>query len=84
MDAYFVSPQRTEDAELAFEIETVSKIPVVSALLISISGLLAILDEHRQRRRYHCLPGDRHIKGNHWKREKGADRQIRGNQEMWA
>lgn len=48
MDTYFAPPQRTEDAELSFEIEAVSKNPVVSGLLRSISGLLAILDGHRQ------------------------------------
>ncbi|MCF8113285.1 MAG: PAS domain-containing sensor histidine kinase [Desulfotignum sp.] len=48
MDTYFASPQRTDDAQLALEIEEVSKSPVVSGILKSISGFIAILDEHRQ------------------------------------
>ncbi len=48
MDTYFAPPQRAEDSELSFEIEAVSKNPVVSGLLRSIGGLLAILDRHRQ------------------------------------
>ena len=48
MDTYFASPERTTDRELAFEIDLVSKNPVLSGLLHSISGLLAILDDHRQ------------------------------------
>ncbi len=48
MDTFFATPERTDDAELASEIEAVSQNPVISGLLRSISGLLAILDENRQ------------------------------------
>lgn len=48
MDTYFATPEKTNDKEIAAEIETVSKNPVISGLLHSISGLLAILDENRQ------------------------------------
>lgn len=48
MDTYFAPPERVSDEELATEIEILSKNPVMSGLLHSISGLLAILDEHRQ------------------------------------
>ncbi|MBN2311242.1 MAG: PAS domain-containing protein [Candidatus Hydrogenedentes bacterium] len=48
MDSYFASPERASDQELAAEISLVSKNPVMSGLLHSISGLLAVLDEHRQ------------------------------------
>ena len=48
MDTYFAPPERVSDDELATEIDIVSKNPVMSGLLHSISGLLAILDEHRQ------------------------------------
>lgn len=37
-----------DESELAIEIEIVSSNPVVTGLLHSISGLLAVLDEHRQ------------------------------------
>jgi K+-sensing histidine kinase KdpD len=48
MDTYFASPGKTNDRELATEIEIISNNPVMSGLLQSISGLLAILDENRQ------------------------------------
>src|SRR5512145_1322673 len=48
MDTYFASPEKTNDRELATEIEIISNNPVMSGLLQSISGLLAILDENRQ------------------------------------
>jgi len=48
MDTYFPPPQRVSDEELAIEIDIVSKNPVMSGLLHSISGMLAVLDEHRQ------------------------------------
>ncbi len=48
METYFASPERVTDAELAFEIDFVSKNPVMSGMLHSINGLLAVLDEHRQ------------------------------------
>lgn len=48
MDTYFASAERADSEELAVEIDIVSKNPIVSGLLHSISGLLAVLDEHRQ------------------------------------
>lgn len=48
MNTYFAPPEKINDEELANEIDTISKNPVMSGLLHSISGLLAILDEHRQ------------------------------------
>lgn len=48
MDTYFAPPARASDEELAAEIDIVNKNPVISGLLHSISGLLAIMDEHRQ------------------------------------
>jgi len=48
METYFAPPERTSNEELKLEIDLVSKNPVMSGLLHSISGLLAILDEHRQ------------------------------------
>ncbi len=48
MDTYFAPPERAHDDELVSEIDIVSKNPVMSGLLHSISGLLAVLDEHRQ------------------------------------
>ncbi|GBC61385.1 histidine kinase [Desulfonema ishimotonii] len=48
MDTYFASPKRTSEEKLFAEIDFVSKNPVISGLLHSISGLLAILDENRQ------------------------------------
>ena len=48
MDTYFAPAKRANEKELASEIEIVSKNPIVSGLLHSISGLLAVLDEHRQ------------------------------------
>ncbi|CAB5098395.1 hypothetical protein D3OALGB2SA_1673 [Olavius algarvensis associated proteobacterium Delta 3] len=48
MDTYFAPPERVSVEELEIEIEIVSKNPVMSGLLYSINGLIAILDEHRQ------------------------------------
>jgi signal transduction histidine kinase len=48
MDTYFASPERTDKKYLAAEIETVNNNPVMTGLLHSISGLLAVLDENRQ------------------------------------
>jgi signal transduction histidine kinase len=48
MDTYFAAPSRATARELADEIRMVSTNPVVSGLLHTISGLVAILDEHRQ------------------------------------
>ncbi len=48
METHFAPPENTNEAELAIEIEIVSKNPVLSGLLNSVSGLLAVLDENRQ------------------------------------
>ena len=48
METYFAPAERTSEKELISEIEIVSNNPVMSGLLQSVSGLLAILDEHRQ------------------------------------
>lgn len=48
METYFAPAARASDKELATEIEIVSRNPLISGLLHSISGLLAVLDEHRQ------------------------------------
>lgn len=48
MDSYFAPPERLTEKELATEIEIVNKNAIVSGLLFSIGGLLAVLDEHRQ------------------------------------
>jgi hypothetical protein len=48
MSRFFASPGKTSEADLVAEIDIVSKNEVVSGLLHSISGLLAILDEKRR------------------------------------
>ena len=48
MDTYFAPAERANEKVIAAEIEIVSKNPLMSGLLHSISGLLAVLDEHRQ------------------------------------
>ena len=48
MNTHFAPAERADEKELTFEIDFVSKNPIMSALLHSISGLLAILNEHRQ------------------------------------
>ena len=48
MDTYFASPEKAKDEELAAEIDFVSSNPVISGLLRSVNGLLAILNKHRQ------------------------------------
>lgn len=48
MDTHFASPEKATDQELADEIRMISTNPVVSGLLHAISGMVAILDEHRQ------------------------------------
>ncbi len=47
-DTNFAPAERASEEELATEIKIVSKNPLVSGLLHSISGLLAVLNEHRQ------------------------------------
>jgi K+-sensing histidine kinase KdpD len=49
MDTYFAPAQRANKNELAAEIEIVmSNSPIVSGLLHSVNGFLAVLDTHRQ------------------------------------
>jgi K+-sensing histidine kinase KdpD len=48
VDTYYAPPERTADKDLAAEIKIVSGNPIVTGLLHSISGLLSVLDEHRQ------------------------------------
>ena len=48
MDTFFAPPEKAGDRELAAEIQAVGESVVISGLLQSVSGLLAILDEHRQ------------------------------------
>ncbi len=47
-DTFFAAPERASTAQVKSEIEFVSSNPVVEGLLHSISGLIAILDDHRQ------------------------------------
>lgn len=48
MHTYFAPAERIPPEELNMEFEIVSNSPVMSGLLNSVSGLLAVLDEHRQ------------------------------------
>lgn len=48
MKTYFASPERSSSKELKEEIELVSQSPVMTGLLHSVNGLLAVLDENRQ------------------------------------
>ncbi|MBI5571165.1 MAG: HAMP domain-containing histidine kinase [Desulfomonile tiedjei] len=48
MDTYFAPAERCSDEELREQVEIVSRNPVIDGLLKFTSGLLAILDEHRQ------------------------------------
>ncbi len=48
MNTCFAPSEKTDPEELAAEIEAASRSPVISGLLRSIGGLLAILNEHRQ------------------------------------
>ncbi|OKY75498.1 MAG: histidine kinase [Desulfobulbaceae bacterium DB1] len=48
MDTYFAAAKRADEKEISAEIEIVSANPVLSGLLHSISGLLAVVNEHRQ------------------------------------
>lgn len=47
-DTHFAPAEKTDNKELTAEIEIVNNNPVVSGLLHSISGLIAVIDEHRQ------------------------------------
>ncbi len=48
MKTYFAPPEKASKRELDAEVELVSRSPIVSGLLHSVSGLLAILNEQRQ------------------------------------
>lgn len=48
MDTYFAPAERANENELAAEINIVSQNPLVTGLLHSVGGLIAVLDEHRQ------------------------------------
>lgn len=48
METYFASPEKAETGELAVECQVVKKSAVISGLLQSVGGLLAVLNEHRQ------------------------------------
>lgn len=48
MHSYFASPERTDQETLAAEIDFAGRNPVISGLLSSVGGLLAVLDERRQ------------------------------------
>jgi signal transduction histidine kinase len=48
METYFAKAEKADKNEIIREIEIVNKNPVMTGLLHSVSGLLAILDEHRQ------------------------------------
>ncbi len=48
MDTCFAPAERVKGNELVGEINIVSQNPIVTGLLHSMSGLLAVLDEHRQ------------------------------------
>jgi len=48
METYFAQPEKADPEALSAEIMAVSISPVVSGLLHSTGGLLAILNEHRQ------------------------------------
>ncbi|MBN1931549.1 MAG: PAS domain-containing sensor histidine kinase [Desulfobacterales bacterium] len=48
INTYFAPAEKAKENDLVAEIEIVSRSPIVSGLLISVSGLLAVIDEHRQ------------------------------------
>jgi len=48
METYFAKAERANEKEIIAEIEIVIKSPIMSGLLYAVSGLLAILNEHRQ------------------------------------
>lgn len=45
---FFAPPEKADKNELAFEIDIVSSNPVMSGLLQTVNGLLAVVNEHRQ------------------------------------
>ncbi len=48
MKSYYASPERSNSHELWKSIKTLNKTPFLDTFLVSISGLLAILNKHRQ------------------------------------
>ncbi|MEW5805074.1 MAG: HAMP domain-containing sensor histidine kinase [bacterium] len=48
VNTYFASPERADSAKLTREISLVSNNPVIDGLMKTVTGLLAVLDEHRQ------------------------------------
>jgi len=48
MKTYFASPERTGKRQLTSEIDFVSHHPVLNGLLNIVSGLVAVINEHRQ------------------------------------
>lgn len=46
--SFFASPERASDDELKHEIQIASANPIIDGILRNISGILAVLDEHRQ------------------------------------
>jgi len=48
MKTYFAPAERADKIELIAKIELINKDPLMSGLLHSVSGVLAVLDEHRQ------------------------------------
>lgn len=47
-NTFFAPPEKADENELDFEIDIISSSPVMSGLLHTVSGLLAIVNEHRQ------------------------------------
>ncbi len=48
LSTWFAAPQRVEKEELSRQIEFIAKNPLVTILLTSASGLIAVLNEYRQ------------------------------------
>lgn len=48
MESHYASPERTDEATLRIEIETVTQSPVIDGLLRAVEGLVAVLDKNRQ------------------------------------
>lgn len=47
-DTYFASPEKTERRKFRNQIKSISKDPLITALLTTIAGLLVVLNEDRQ------------------------------------
>ncbi len=69
MDTYFAQAERLNQKELNAEIAIISNNPVMSGLLHTVNGLLAILDEHTE--------------FQHKKRRRKRDRNI-FNEIVWG